>query len=492
MRVIGESHSDLMKRYPGLYQGASQPIAPKPKKESFSRKWDKFMVRYQGAFGKAGVEDAMRRLGADAPVHFYAGKINRVSLAPGDIFIQYNSSRKHNPHKLPQLLTGNFKFSNFTHGGLIVSNTELIHAGAPDAEDVTNETPLHKHYIDDIFNAKREYRIFRPRNRELASKMVELAVDLCDNRYIPFAGIVMPSKEDLKKGIKGITDFLKEARACKGDRAIFRFSRKARQIKDCEQLSKEYNDMIGVDYEVLDQYARQLEIDMFNDLAAKGIDIYALDPNDMDYLRARHHEQVETFKVENYASTKRFLCTQFVAWVIQLSTVVLHEMNPIRFPLDIANVLPIRDTKAIPARLARLLTKSPHFIEFKSEESYGVPLVDPVPISGVALGLVGEIGDPDFSPPLQSVPAGKTLDDIFNEPMPAGLQAPIVGVPRVPPPIPTGTSILDQHIPAGLQAPLIPMVLGGIPPVKKKRQAPLPPPRVGPKRQAPLPPPFIV
>ena len=170
------------------------------------------------------------------------------------------------------------------------------------------------------------------------------------------------------------------------------------------------------------------------------------------------------FKVKNYASKKRFLCTQFVAWTIQLSVAVLHEMHPDQFPLNIVDVLPIRDTKAIPARLAKLLKNSSHFIEFKSEESYGVPLIDPVPIDGVALGLIGEFGDPDFSEPLQSKTGGiRSLDDILNEPIPSGLQAPVFG----------GPSILDEAVPQGLQEPLIPFGAKG--PAVPKRQAPLPP-----------------
>ena len=89
----------------------------------------------------------------------------------------------------------------------------------------------------------------------------------------------------------------------------------------------------------------------------------------IEILEGKIRAQVETFIVKNYASKKHFFCSQFVAWTIQLSVAVLHEMDPDRFPLNIVDVLPIRDTKAIPARLANLLTKSQHFVEFKSEES---------------------------------------------------------------------------------------------------------------------------
>ena len=70
MRVIGESHADLIRRYPGLYQTTLPQPASKPAKESFSKKWDKFMVRHPGAFAQSGVSDAMKRLGADASIAF--------------------------------------------------------------------------------------------------------------------------------------------------------------------------------------------------------------------------------------------------------------------------------------------------------------------------------------------------------------------------------------------------------------------------------------
>lgn len=494
MRIIGENHADLMRRYPGLYQTIDKPASPKPAKDSFSKKWDKFMVRHASGFTKAGIEAAIDRLGTDAPIHFYGGKINRVSLAPGDIFIQYNSSRKHNPHKLPQLLTGNFDFANFTHGGIIVSTTEVIHAGVPGNDDV-KEVPLRRHTIDEIFNAKREYHIFRPRDRSLASKMVEIATDLCDTKYIPFAGLMLPDKDVLKKGPKGVVKFLKDARACKGDMALFRLSRKARQLKSCEKLREEYDQMLGIDQNAINAYIKQLKADVLAELNARGLHWAYMSQTDKEDVIAYMRAHIETFKVVNYASKKRFICTQFVAWVVQLSSVVLHEMNPDRFPFDLKDILPIRDTKAIPARLAKLLTESQHFVEFRSEESYGVPLKEPVPVSGVALGLVGDIGDIDFTPPPSPTLSDISIDDVFDVPIPAGLQAPMVPLSPV-------QSIMDADVPAGLAAPLIPMghfvnpmkpQVPSVPsffppPGSSKRQAPAPPFSSVAKRQAPAPP----
>ncbi len=327
MRIIGESHAELMRRYPGLYQVPLPPPTNKPVKENFGKKLDKFMVRHPGFFSKKKVNDAIGRLGVEAPVHFHAGKINRISLAAGDIFIQYNSSFKHNPVKLPQFLTGNAQFSSFTHGGLIVSNTELIHAGAPNNVDIAGETPLHRDLIENIFNSKREYHIFRPRNRVLASKMVEIATDLCENKYIPFAGIILPPEqlvgkkagtETMRKRGQLITNFLKKAHASKSNRALFRFSAKARQSKNLEQLRKEYNDMIGIDHSEAQRYWSKLEDDLINEFTAYGIDIDELDSSTIEILEGKIRAQVETFIVKNYASKKHFFCSQFVAWAIQL------------------------------------------------------------------------------------------------------------------------------------------------------------------------------
>lgn len=494
MRIIGENHADLMRRYPGLYQTIDKPVTPKPAKDSFSKKWDKFMVRHASSFSKVGVEAAIERLGGDAPVHFYGGKINRVSLAPGDIFIQYNSSRKHNPHKLPQLLTGNFNFANFTHGGIIVSATEVIHAGVPGDDDV-KEVPLRRHTIDEIFNAKREYHIFRPRDRSLASKMVEIATDLCDTKYIPFAGLMLPDKEVLKKGPKGVVKFLKDARACKGDMALFRLSRKARQLKSCEKLREEYDQMLGIDQNAVKAYIVQLKADVLAELNAQGMRWAYMSYTERENVIAYMRAHLETFKVVNYASKKRFICTQFVAWVVQLSSVVLHEMNPDRFPFDLKDILPIRDTKAIPARLAKLLTESQHFVEFRSEESYGVPVKDPIPVLGVALGLVGDIGDTDFTPPPSPTPSDSSIDDVFEIAVPPGLQAPMIPLAPV-------QSLLDTDVPAGLATPLTPMGHFANPikrqapsapaffsPPVSKRPAPAPPFSSAAKRQAPAPPP---
>ena len=340
------------------------------KKLSFSKKWVHFMVRHPGAFLPSGVADAKKRL--NEPVHIHAGQINRASFKPGDIFINYNDSFKHNPFKIPQALTGNIQYSSFAHGGIIISNTHIMHAGALDMEG-----PIVIDKIDDEFNSKREYRVFRPKDAALAEEIVEVALDLHWNKHIPFAGLRMPNL------LHPIESF-RQARMCKGDRGLLRFSNKSRTTKNLTDIRAEYEAMLrqtpSLDNKIRTHYT---ELETYTISQIKN-GLIKMSPEEMQtYLDVNMEFYLSSLTPTNI-KVKKFFCTQFVTWVIQAATGVLHERDSNKFKYDIPDVLDIRDTKATPARLAEILKQSPHFIEFKSEESYANPIDVPILILGVA------------------------------------------------------------------------------------------------------------
>jgi len=53
--------------------------------------------------------------------------INRASFKTGDIFMDYNNRLLNNSPKMHQILAGNAKYSSFTGGGLIISDTHCMY-----------------------------------------------------------------------------------------------------------------------------------------------------------------------------------------------------------------------------------------------------------------------------------------------------------------------------------------------------------------------------
>jgi hypothetical protein len=298
------------------------------------------------------------------------GQINRCSFKPGDIFINYNNSVIHNPFKPAQIVSGNISYSSFAHGGLVISDMHIMHAGT------TAEGPIVIEPISDAFNSKREYRIYRPIDPLLSEEMVEVAIDLYWNKYIPFAGLVMPDP-------KHMVEFLRQARACKGDRALIRFLGKGRETKVLADIRAEYKNMLRQSPDLackIEEHQKELE----DEVDRRVCNGEKMNEWEAQAFIKKSMEQYLATLTPTGVKAKKFFCTQFVTWVIQAATGVLHERVPEKFKFDIADVLDIRDTKATPARLADMLKHSKHFIEFKSEESYKRSLESPSPILGVA------------------------------------------------------------------------------------------------------------
>lgn len=299
------------------------------------------------------------------------GKINRASFKPGDIFIHYNDDLKRNYFKLPQMATGNISYSSFAHGGLIISDKYIMHAGT------TSEGPIAIEKIANSFSNKREYRIYRPVNSLLAAEIVEVAIDLYWNKYIPFAGIVSIDNH------RQVIDYLKVANEYGTNRGLIRLPGKGGKVKALDEIRAEYRNMLKVTPDLENKIAvRRKEIE--NEIKNRK--------ENGDKFTNLQEEAFVKNKMEQYLATltptnvkaKKFFCTQFVTWVVQAAAGVLHERDPLNFQFDIADVLDIRDTKSIPSRLADLLKHSQHFIEFKSEENFKQPLNNPEPIIGVA------------------------------------------------------------------------------------------------------------
>lgn len=103
--------------------------------------------------------------------------INRSELKAGDIFIEYDSDH-HKVIRYAQRLSGNIRYSNFVHGGIVDStNTHVIHSSGSDK--------LTRRKIDSLLDHK-EYRIYRPINITLANKVAKVAELLYQNSRIPY------------------------------------------------------------------------------------------------------------------------------------------------------------------------------------------------------------------------------------------------------------------------------------------------------------------
>ncbi len=103
--------------------------------------------------------------------------IDRFKLKAGDIFIEYDNSG-HKAIRYAQRLTGNIKYSNFVHGGIVdPSNVNIIHA--------TGADKLTRRAINSLLDHK-EYRIYRVNDIILANKVAEVAELLYKNSRIPY------------------------------------------------------------------------------------------------------------------------------------------------------------------------------------------------------------------------------------------------------------------------------------------------------------------
>ena len=74
-------------------------------------------------------------------------------LKPGDIFLEY-ASGGHRAIRFAQIFFNStkIKYSNYVHGGIIISDTELMHADGGNNLDIND--------IDDVLSYN-EYYIFR-------------------------------------------------------------------------------------------------------------------------------------------------------------------------------------------------------------------------------------------------------------------------------------------------------------------------------------------
>lgn len=383
MRIIGESDAAFGKRYPGLYEwrkgivkevniaqdnssATQSPIsgfAPQSKqKKSLGERYDAFMKRHPRWFMPSPTDSKEQK-------HIHAGPINRVSLCAGDIFIDYNDSLSHNSLIIPQLLTGS-KYAAFGHAGIVVSTTHVVHIVTTDSPNsVATQT------IDYAFNAKREYRIFRPVNPILAQKMVEVALDLVENRYIPYSGRLLP-------GNVSFGTFLKIGLKHKGNRTLMRFFfGKGHQVASDESIRAEYNALLGIREIGFLAHMDELE-DMLDKWTASGL-LKVDDHKDQLLMKTYRERMADVYSSKKNGKIKpiHFHCAQFVCWIVQFATCLLRESDP-DYKEQIADIMPLRHSKAIPARLVEVLKKSKHFIEFKSQESYKAPLDTPVFIPG--------------------------------------------------------------------------------------------------------------
>lgn len=302
-------------------------------------------------------------------VHIHGGHINRVSFKAGDIFINYNNSLRDNQIKTTQILTGNIRYSSFIGGGIIISDTHLMQV-----EDTKSAGPLAVSLITDKFSSTGEYRIFRPKEPILAEEMIDLALDLYWNNYIPATGMVQFQ-------LPHVAEFLSRARMSKGNRAFLRFSDKAKTTKSITDIRTEYENMIKQTpdlQEKIDQRRQEFYHEV--DANSKG----KIDPWKKQMYVDENMKRYLATLTPTGVSHKSFFSTQFIAWVIQAATGVLNKKYPEISTNTISDVLDIRDTKATPARLAELLKQSRHFIEYKCQESHKHPLNVPLPIINVA------------------------------------------------------------------------------------------------------------
>lgn len=302
-------------------------------------------------------------------VHIHGGQINRVSFKAGDIFINYNNSLKNNQIKETQILTGHVKYSSFTGGGIIISDTHLMQV-----DDTKSAGHLTVSLISDKFSSSGEYCIFRPVESSLAEEMVDLALDLYWNSYIPTANMVQFK-------LSHLAEFLSYARTSKSNRAFLRFSNKAKTTKNLTDIRNEYQNMIKQTSDLQEKVdRRRQEFYQEFDKSSGG----KTDPWKNQVYVDKNMRQYLTTLTPTGVSHKSFFPTQFITWVVQAATGVLHEQYPEIFTDKISDVLDIRDTKATPARLTELLKKSKYFIEYECQESRTNPLNTPLPIMNVA------------------------------------------------------------------------------------------------------------
>lgn len=387
MRVIGENDSAFRKRYPGLYewrkgivkevnlaQDSNTPAnhsipepTPSPKqKKSLGERYDAFMKRHPRWFIPPTDSKEPHRVQYN---HIHAGPINRISLCAGDIFIDHNDSLSHNSLIIPQLLTGS-KYAAFGHAGIVVSTTHVVHI-------VTTDSPnsVAMQTIDHAFNAKREYRIFRPVNPSIAQTIVEVALDLVENRYIPYSGRLLP-------GNVSFGTFLKIGLKHKGNRTLTRFFfGKGHQVANDERIRAEYNALLGVREIGFLEQMDELE-DILEKWIASGL-LKRDNLKDQLLMKTYRERMADVYSSKKNGKIKpiHFHCAQFVCWITQFAVCLLREREP-DYKEQIADIMPLRHSKAIPSRLVEVLKSSKHFVEFKSQESYKTPLKTPTFLPG--------------------------------------------------------------------------------------------------------------
>lgn len=291
-------------------------------------------------------------------LHIKNGNISRFALKAGDIFLEYDNQKHQGIRFAQKILNPTYiKYSNFVHGGIILSNTELIHADGSD--------DLQTEQINDLLDHK-EYRIFRAKNEDLVKKIAEVTNNLKDSKAIQYPHY----QRNLLKFNESKTNA-----------SLFTFSRKAKHVKELQELEDDMLKMVDkADYENMlytaemaeykDKLYNKIEQEEYKD-KLKGATKDQRDDIQTE-IQDRVNEEAKVYALNKlFLGKKKFFCTQLVAWVVQMAVGQLKLQGKISF--RITDVLNVRDTKATPARLADILKHSPHFIEYKSLERYIKP-----------------------------------------------------------------------------------------------------------------------
>jgi len=283
--------------------------------------------------------------------------INRASFKTGDIFMDYNNRLLNNSPKMHQILAGNAKYSSFTGGGLIISDTHCMYVEDEGVGRLTIGP------ISAKFSNSGEYRIFRPKESCLAEEIVDLALELYWNSNIQLSGPTMSQQQI------GLGEFL-----CQSP-ARMRTKNNALQPKALTDFQAEYDAMLAQSTEI--EQCIQALYEEFEKNPEAGI------MNKKEFVDEKLKQHLGRL-TSTRPNTEKFSSAKFITWVTQAAAGALHKNNPTIFTNAKADVLSIRDSETTPALLTEVLKRNEHLIEFKSEESPQNPVHRPSRIVDIA------------------------------------------------------------------------------------------------------------